>query len=161
MIRPVTQTDKPALLDLAHRMHAASRYADRVPVDSNYATGLFDRLLAAQARHGEPGAAFLRLSHHAGQATGFVVGTLDRVYHLGPADRLRATDLFLFHDGSGDRRDGVRLLDAYLGWAEAQPNVIEVWAGVTDGIADHRRVGRLYHRRGFEPFGAIYRKDLK
>lgn len=158
MIRPVTGADLPRLLAVAQRMHAASRYADKGPLDAGHTAALFTRLLEAQRLHGVPGATFLRLAVQEGETTGLVVGMLDRVYHFGPADRLRATDLVTFNDG--DPRDGLRLLDAYLGWAQNQPNVIELVNGATDAVADHARVARLYERRGFERFGAIYRKDV-
>jgi hypothetical protein len=158
VIRPVTSVDLPALLRVARTMHARSIYADTVPLDEAHTRALFGHFLQNQHRHGEPGATFLRLAAVEGYPTGVIVGTLGRVYHLGPPDRLRASDQFFYNDG--DPRDSVRLLDAYLDWAGQQPGVIEIVSGATDAIMDHARIAKLYERRGFEPFGALYRKDL-
>jgi len=158
VIRPVTSADLSALVALAHKMHAESCYAETVPLDESHTRALFGWFLQHQHRHGETNATFLRLATASGYPTGLIVGTLGRVYSLGPPDRLRASDQFFYNDG--DAKDSVRLLDAYLHWAEQQPNVVEIVAGVTDAITDHRRIAKLYDRRGFKPFGAIYRKDL-
>lgn len=157
MIRPVTSADVSALVAVAEKMHAQSRYAAIGDLDVGHTTALLTRAIQAQVLHGEPGASFLRLAMQDGTPTGAIIGTLERVYHFGPVDQLRATDLLYYN--AGNPIDSVHLLDAYLAWAYGQPGVIEVTAGVTDAIGDHRRVAKLYERRGFERFGAIYRKD--
>lgn len=159
MIRRARFADIPALTALIGRMHDRSIYAEVADVDVPHTKQLLMQLITQDGADG-PGGALVVLAETDGRVTGLLAAALDRLCLVGPAHRLRASDLFYYLDPGGDPRDGVRLLDAFVAWAEANPHVVEMYNGMTDTIGDSARVARLYERRGFTRHGLIYRKEL-
>ena len=155
MIRPAKFIDTPRLVELLCEMQRRSKYAGHVGVDEKAA-----HTLIAQAiqRHGGShyGASLVMVAEQDEQVEGFIIGMLDRVYHIG--DRLSAQDLFLYCTELAQPRDFLRLFNAYLNWASVIPKVWEIKASWTDTLPDAAEIGRLYERLGFQQCGAIYER---
>lgn len=148
MIRPSRFTDIPRLAALLGEMHARSVYATRATPDIKAFKAL---CVQAIQRHGTTACLFVA----EGEAVeGFIMGTLDRLF--GISHETYATDLFFYCSNRAHARDAGGLLDAFLGWAERAPGVIEIRLGVSGAIGDWRRAGALYQRRGMVADGALY-----
>lgn len=159
MIRRAAFADIPAFARLLADQHARSIYAHTASLDLAHAKTLLLQAINADGRAGLGGTLALAAEHDS-QVTGLFMGVIERVYDLSTADTLRARDLLFVHAPAGDPRDPGRLLDAFTAWAETQPGVIEVQAGMTEATGASARVGKLFERRDFSRHGLIYRKDL-
>jgi hypothetical protein len=158
MIRPAAFSDVPAMAAVLREAYAASIYADRATFDEREAKSLFVRALQ---RHGHktPGGSFVMVAEQAGAVEGFIIGCLERVYHV--LEELMATDLFFLCSARADPHDAGRLLKAFTAWAEANPRVIEIHMGVTNAMGDWTKAGRLYQRQGFTEAGALYERRVR
>ena len=143
-----------ALVAILVGQYRQSKYAaSPAEVDEPYARKLLAALIG---RHGglHDGAGFVAVSEHDGVVTGFIAGSLTRVYEVGT--HLAANDLFLV-TGSGARAaDAARLFDAYVAWAAGNPKVLEIRASWTDAVTGADKIERLYRRKGFTRVGAIW-----
>lgn len=158
MIRPAKFGDIPRLAELLAEMHERSCYATVAAVDLRAAKALF---VQAIQRHGSgtAGAMCAYVADSGSRVEGFVIGLLDRLYHVG--DQLMASDLFLYVSPNGDPRDFARLFDALDQWAAANPNVLECRLGITDAITPWQRTAQLYRRKGYRQSGAIYERRFE
>lgn len=151
-VRPARFTDIPRLAELVGEMHARSVYADRATLDVKAFKAL---CVQAIQRHGKAACLFVAGGGGAGDAPeGFIMGTVDRLF--GISRETYATDLFFYCSERSHAHSAGRLLDAFLGWAETAPGVIEIRLGVSGAIGDWRRAGALYRRRGMVADGAMY-----
>jgi hypothetical protein len=149
MLRAAKFADLPRLYELLCELHASSRYADVMAVDEREARSL---LMNAIRRHGGmmDGGTCVYVSERDGQIDGFIIGMLDRVYHIGT--KLAAKDMFAYSkDGSFSG-----LVDMYLAWASSNKNVIEINLSWTDAVSGAERSGALYSRKGFRKSGEIF-----
>lgn len=155
-MRPARTIEAFALVELLREQHARSRYAALGDIDPTYA-----RRLLAQAiqRHGhttDGGTQVNVIEAEDGSIAAFMVGVLNRVYHVGNA--LCAQDMFLV---AGDRAPALAsrtLLNAYVEWASSNPRVLEINLSHTDALPEGDRMGAVYERLGFERCGGIYRR---
>lgn len=158
MIREAKLADIFRLVEVLQEAHERSVYKDRCGVDVNEAK----RLLAqAILRHGHRnlGGCLVFVAETDGVVEGLLLATLLRIYEIG--DRLMATDVFFVTSERADPRDAGRLLAAMESWAEFNPKAVEVRVGMTGVVGDWRRLAKHYERRGYQPFGAIYRKEFQ
>lgn len=155
MIRAATFSDIPRVVDLLVEMQAESKYAGRVDVSRKTAHALMQQCVR---RHGgqHDGGSLVMVAEHGDQVEGFIVGLLDRVYHIG--DRLAANDVFLHVTERAAKTDVRRLLDAYVKWASDNPKVEEIRLSWTDTMAGAEKIGDLYEKMGFRRCGAIYER---
>lgn len=155
MIRAAKFSDIPRIVDLLHEMHAASKYAGKVDVSRKAAHALMQQCVT---RHGglHEGGALVMVAEHDGQVEGFIVGMLDRVYHIG--DRLASNDVYLYVTEAASKLDVRRLLDAYVEWAAGNPKVFEIRLSWTDTMEGAEKIGDLYKKMGFRRCGAIYER---
>jgi hypothetical protein len=91
-----------------------------------------------------------------GRVEAFILGTLQRVYLI--LDALAAKDLFLVASGKASKTAALALLGAYCKWAGENPRVHEIELTHTDVTPESARMGEVYARMGFEPFGHAYRR---
>ncbi len=156
MIRPATPSDIPRVKELFAEMHAASKFANRVPISER---ALHDLLLMALGNRNRPiaGGTHFSVSTKKDRVEGFMIGLLDRVYHIGT--KLVAQDMFLHVTKHGFKTDVSRLIDDYLNWADSNPNVIDINLSWTDALPGAERISNLYRRKGFMRIGGIYQRD--
>lgn len=157
-VRPAQFVDIPALVLLLEEVHAASIYADRAGFNRQEARGVFTRAIQ---RHGHQtvGGGFVMVAEADGALEGFIVGYLDRLYHV--LDGLMATDLFFICSERAHARSAGEMLDAFIEWAEGNKRVVEIRMGVTNAVGDWRRAGKIYQRRGFEQSGAMWERRVR
>lgn len=158
LIRAARFADVPVLVDMLVEQQKASIYVDTVRVDHDHAR----KLLAAMVqRHGgiHDGATCVFVAEAAdGTVCGFCAGALSRVYLIGV--ELMAQDAFLVVDRDAPKTAMLRLLDAYIGWAEASPKVREIQLSHSAAIDGAERMATVFRRKGFEPFGRSYRREI-
>lgn len=150
--------DIPRLTELMAEMYERSKYKGRAELDIPTTKSLF---MSAMQRQGSKsaGGSTVIVAENNGIVEAFIVGILDRVYHVG--NKLMATDLFYYATEKADARDSLRLLDEFLKWAEEIPTVIEIRMGATDAIGDWSRTEKLYRRKGMEQAGVIYERKVQ
>lgn len=88
---------------------------------------------------------------------GFIVGFLWAGAHvMAPWTPLRVASDLLFYIVPEKRGTlmGMRLLKAYIAWAKDK-GCAEARLSIASGI-NEKRVGRMYERLGFKPFGTVY-----
>jgi hypothetical protein len=155
MIRAARFADIPRLTDLLCEMHDHSKYAGVVEVSRPAAQGLLQN--AIRRHDGEhDGGALVMVDEQAGEIEGFIVGVLNRVYLIG--DKLAANDLFLHTTGKAGGLSALKLLAAYVAWADRNPKVHEIKLSWTDTMPGAERIGMVYERMGFARCGAIYER---
>ena len=157
MIRGAKFYDTVRIVELLHEMHRKSRYRDVDHVDDKAAHRLITQAIH---RHGgvHDGGALVMVSIKDQKVEGFLVGMLDRTYHIGK--KLMAQDVFLYLSKKADPADLVRLMKAYLDWAGNNPKVVEIKASWTDALPEADRVEALYERMGFRRCGAIWCREM-
>ncbi len=153
MIRDAHFQDIPEITKMIHEMHAASKYAGRVSIHGQTLKELLMGAVMGQRRPGPQGS-FIAVAEHGGKLTGFMVGVLDRVYHVGT--KLTANDVFLHCRDTARPADALRLVAAYIAWAKANPNVIEIMLSWADTLPGAERVSAIYQRAGAEKVGEMW-----
>jgi hypothetical protein len=119
-------------------------------------------LLTGIQRHGHKngGGCWVQVAETDGVITGFILGTLSRVYSVGTT--LYATDLFWLSTPSVDPKDSIALMRGMIAWAESCPHVVEIKCGTTETInEDASKAGTILQRLGLTEYGRIYRKEIE
>jgi hypothetical protein len=160
MIRRPKFAELSSLADIMGAAHARSKWAAAGAMDRKEAIRL---LTGGNQRHGlkAPGGTFLMMADHDGAARGFLLGSIDRVYHVGT--KLQTSDDFFICEPGGDPMDPLRLITAYIDWAEHVPDVVQIQLSHTDFIAGEHIKGldRVYRHLGFRECGTLYEKVLQ
>ena len=157
-IRPARFVDVPALVDMLVEQQRTSIYAGKVRVDTDYTRKMLSGLVHKHGGTHDGGSCVFVAADGPSEVCGFVVGVLARVYHIGV--ELMAQDAFLVVTKKAPRAAAVQLIDAYVGWAEAAPKVREIQLSHSAAIPGSERIAALYRRKGFQPFGHSYRREI-
>lgn len=157
MIRQARHQDIPAIIAMLHEMHLESKYAGRVAISDKAAEHLLLGAIAAQGQNG-PQASHVVIAEEDGQTVGFMVGVLDRVYHIG--NKLVANDLFLYVRPGASQKHVLALIDSYVTWAAGKRAVLEIMLSWTDTLPGADRIAALYCRKGFLKIGEIFEMRL-
>ncbi len=145
--------DIPFVEGMIRDVYAASKYHGRVEISDKTMRELLLGAVAGQNQFG-PQASYFRIAEERGEPVGFMLGILDRVYHIGT--KLRANDVFLCVRPGARIGHTLRLIDGYVEWATGNPKVIEVVLSWTDTAPGAGRIGEIYERKGFTKTGEIY-----
>lgn len=156
-VRQATFSDVPRMRSLMEEMCARSVYAGRTEIDKREC---FAVLTNAIQRHGmkNAGGTMVMVAEAGGVVEGFIIGVIDRVYHVGVA--LMVTDLFFITSERAEPQDAYRMLKALIRWGEENPKVIEVRCGVTGIVGNVDDIGALYARAGMNRVGAFFEKGI-
>ena len=157
MIRAARHQDIPAILAMLHEMHAASKYAGRVEISDKAAEGLLTSAVAMSGQRGPQGTHVV-IAEKDGEAVGFMVGSLDRVYHIG--NKLTANDVFLFVRPGNGIRPVLALIDSYVAWASSIRAVVEIMLSWSDTMTGAAAIAPLYARKGFIKTGEMFEMRL-
>jgi hypothetical protein len=160
MIRPLASFSEISdVIDVMEAAHRASKWA-LVPgaaVDRKEAQAVLTR---ANQRMGlmKEGGTLLNVAEHQGKIHGFMLGSIGRLYICGTL--LCAYDEMLYVLPGGDPMDGIRLVKAYLDWAQQVKGVANIILQQTDFIAGEHEDGvrRFYAHLGFKQTGTIFEK---
>lgn len=155
-VRPALFADVPRLAELVCEGHARSIYADRGEIDLKETKALFVRSIQRSGGRSE-GSTLVLVAEAGGAVEGFIVGLVDRIYHV--LDKLYVTDIFFFCTERADPKDARHLLDRLIAWGKSIPGVIEIKLGITDLFGDWRRQEVLYKRAGLKQSGVFYKMD--
>lgn len=150
-------TDTIRLAELLEDQHPRSRYAGAVEVDVAHTRRMLAQAIQRNGHTHDGGALVMVIEDEAGVVVAFIVGVLSRVYHIGTM--LCAQDMFLVAAESAPPLSAMRLLSAFIGWAERNPRVLEIQLSHTDVLPEGERMAPIYERMGFTRCGAIFRRD--
>ncbi len=153
IVRPGEFKDLLKLKKLATEMYERSVYADRCTVDLHEFRSI---CFHALSNHGRTTCLFV--AEEKGEVVGFIVGTLDRVFHI--AKEFLATDIFFFVGEEASARSASKLLDAFTKWGESSEGVIEVYVGVSGAIGNPERISKMYERKGYRRDGLMLVKEV-
>jgi hypothetical protein len=156
MIRAATMSDLPRLYDLLLEMQSKSKYAGVVDVDEATAKSL---LLNMVRKHGgtNNGSSCFFVIEAFGKIEGFIIGMLDRVYHIG--NRLMANDIYLYCTKNAPKMGWSKLIDAYVSWALSNPKVHEIKGSWQDALGSNGEImDKAMQRKGFRRCGMIWER---
>jgi hypothetical protein len=155
MLRTAKPNDTGRIVDLLAETHARSRYA-ALPFDRRFTYGLV--AAGDPAQHGDHDGGCLVVVDVVDQRVeAFIIGTLSRVYLI--LDALSAKDLFLIASDKASPMAARKLLGRLRRVGERNPKVYEIELTHTDVTPESERIGEIYERMGFEPFGHAYRRS--
>lgn len=158
MVRAATFSDLAPLHALVMEMGNANKHFPDVKPDEDAAKAL---IMQAVQRNGgkHNGGCLVNVYEHDGQLEGFMVGTLQRVHHIG--NRLEAMDMFLYCTKKAPARAALSLVDAYIDWAEQNPKVAKIYLSWTDILGTNgEKLEKLYSRKGFHRTGGIFERAV-
>jgi hypothetical protein len=156
MIRPATFPDLEGVKALLREMYDASKYRGHVAISKTAMDGVLAAALMAQRSPVQYGSFFHVALSPGGKIVGFMIGQLDRIYHIG--NRLVAQDMYLYVSPRGKAADTIQLVNAYIAWAEGNQKVLDIKLSWTDTLPGAARVEKLYERKGFRRCGAIWER---
>jgi hypothetical protein len=157
MIRAASHSDLPRLRDLLLEMQRVSKFYPDIDVDQPTARSI---LLTGVQRHGglTLGGANVQVVEKNGQVEAFMLGMLDRVYHIG--NRLQANDIYLYATQAAPKTAAVQLLKGYIAWALGNPKVAKIMLSWTDALGvDGEKLARVYEKLGFHRVGEIWERE--
>lgn len=155
-MRRARTTDVFAMVDLLVEQQARSRYAGEVEVDEPYTRKLLAQAIQRNGGTTDGSSLVNVIEDDNGKIEAFMVGVLNSVYFIG--NRLCAQDMFLVARPNASPLAAVRLIRAYIDWAEGNPKVYEIALSHTDALPEGNRMGPIYGRFGFRKSGAIFHK---
>lgn len=142
MLRPPTENDLDAMLELLKMMHAESEYRS-LPMDD---AKVRKWLILAMDK------GFIRV-HESEGLDGIFMAMLSEYWFN---HEVMASDLVLFvKPESRGKRIGFKLIRAYVDWANACR--IEAHLSISTGV-EVESTGRLYEKFGFQNVGGNYRR---
>lgn len=85
---------------------------------------------------------------------GFMLGIVEELFF---SKKRMATDLAVYVR-EGYRHIAPKMFKEFIRWAESKPRMAQITLGISSGIGDTKRVGRMYNSLGFAQTGGIYVK---
>lgn len=159
-IRQAKPSDVMALLDLIEEALAQSVYAGAGEMDRDYAKSMFKRAMHFHGNTNANATLFNVSETASGKIEGYFFGFLDRVYQIGKP--LAAQDIHFYLSDRADPRDAIRLLDAFLTWAQGNPKVIEIRIGESNFMGEpDPRFAVLLERKGFTKGATVFSKRIE
>lgn len=153
-LRLAKPADIMRLVDILVEKHAASIWHGKVNVSRDVARRVLAAFIQRNGNTNDGGSIVAVWLDRKEVIQAFIVGVLDRVYHIG--DRLCAQDVYLVATKQASPRAADKLIDAYLEWADANPFVEVIHASWTSVLPEGPRLHKFYLRKGFAQTGAIY-----
>lgn len=156
-LRAARATDAFRIVQLLVETQGKSRFAGAVAIDEPYARKTVAALIHRHGGIHDGGTCAYVATDGAGEIEGFIIGLLDRVYHVG--DMLCANDVFLVCSDRADATAMPKLVSAYLDWADTNPKVYEIHLSWSDALETGCRMGPVFMRKGFTRCGEVFRRD--
>ena len=145
-IRAAESKDISAIYEVALEAHAKSNYKN-VPVDEKTLRQLILMMIYDKN-------SCVYVTEDAVGVNGFVLGMVEELFF---SRKRYGTDLMIY---ARKPMDGVRLLRKLTEWIKTKPRDVEITLGITSGIGDPERTGKLYEAMGYEPIGGMYMMNL-
>lgn len=157
-IRVAKPADVMELLAVMQAAHARSIYAGVDEIDHDYTRTMFTRAMHFNG-HTKANATLFLVSEKAGKIEGYFFGFLDRIYQIGK--KLAASDIHFYLSPDADPKDAIRILDAFLEWAESNPKVAEIRIGESNAFGEpDPRFAALLERKGFAKGATVFTKRI-
>lgn len=149
-VRVADIPDMDALCDLGEELLNHSVYANIKPDEEK-----FRRFVAGMM--GIKTGTVLVVVDDNDKPQGFLLGVVDELFF---STRRQATDLAVYVR-EGYRHLAPRLFRTFIKWAESKPRVERVTLGISSGIGDPERVGKMYGKLGLSQVGGIFVKSIE
>lgn len=159
MIRAAKASDTMRVISLMQEAHAKSRYADKGEVHREAAKMLLARAVHFYGRTHDGGTLYL-VSETDGEVRGFFLAVIGRVYVVGTM--LEAQDVHAYMSETADKRDYLRMLNAFDAWVDGNPMVIDATLSNSDfieGAGD--QLARIYEKRGYVRTNAVFKRRIE
>lgn len=153
MIRAATYRDLERVKALLYDMYADSKYLGRGKIVDKVCDEVLAHALTKQ-KSPIQGGSFFHVAEHEEEVQGFMIGALDRIYHIG--SYLVAQDIFLHVAKGGQPTDAVKLIRHYVEWARMNPRVLTINLSWTDTLPGAEKIEPVYERLGFKRSGGIF-----
>ena len=124
MLRPARFSDAFRLVEILEETRSKSRYAGHVNIDAERARKTIAGFIQRHGGVHDGGTCVFVVEDAEGVIQSFCVGSLYRVYLVG--DQLVAQDMYLICTDAAPPGSRRKLINAYLDWAESNPNVFEI-----------------------------------
>ena len=154
MVRPATFIDIPFLLNLGNR------YCEEEVKKIKYHSANWNVDMCANAfcMSVNDDDDFLWLGVNDGEIVGFLWATTHMMAPWNP-DKVASDYIFYVVPEKRGTMIGHSLIKAYKSWAESK-GCLEVRLSIASGI-NEERIGKMYERLGFEPFGSVYNHKVR
>lgn len=158
MIRSAKEEDVMSIVACLEHAHSRSIYAKVDVVDRDFTRQMYTRAIACTGNRGHQGTLFL-VSETDGKINGFFFGFLDRLYNVGK--KLAATDVHFYLKPDADPRDALKIVQHFIAWAQANPNVVEARIGESNAMGEpDPRFAALLERKGFVRGATVFTKRI-
>lgn len=159
MMRPAIFGDVPRIVELLVELHPHTIYAGRCNVSEEVAHRTLRALVGRNGHTNDGGACVLVEVDDAGEVQGFIVGLLSRVYFIG--NKFEANDVYLHLTDKAPTGALMRLISGYVGWADANPLVVDVKLSWSNALPSGERMASIYERLGFVRSGEVYSRPRR
>jgi len=149
-IRIADIPDIEEICTLGRELLAQSVYADIKPDESKF------RLFVAGLMGNKAGTVLVVVDDN-DKPQGFMIGMIDELFF---SRQRMATDLAVYVR-EGYRHLAPRMFREFIKWAESKARVAQITLGISSGIGDAERVGRMYENLGLSQVGGIFVKRVK
>ena len=148
-IRIANVPDVKAIVEIAYELIAESAY-DGIKVDESKFR------LACAGLMGSKNGLVLVIVDDDDKPQGFLMGIIDELFF----SRSRyATDLAVYVR-KGYRHLAPRMFKEFIAWAKSKPRIVEITLGVSSGIGNTERIGKMYESLGFASVGGLYMQRI-
>jgi len=94
----------------------------------------------------------LWIAEHEGVIVGFLLAIKEQ--HWFSKDKYATDICFVLNDGHGNY--AASMIKRFIKWAKEDPKVTDIMLGISSGLDQDGRTGRMYQNLGFTPVGGIY-----
>lgn len=141
--------DIDALCELGRELLEQSVYAGIKPDEYKFKT-----LLAGLM--GSKNGTVLVVTDDDNQPQGFLLGMVDELFF---SREKYATDLAVYAR-KAYRQYVPAMYRRFVKWASNRPKVVQISMGISSGIGDAERIGRMYELMGFDRTGGLYARRV-
>lgn len=143
-------TDIDEICDLASELLKTGAYANIKPDEQKF------RLFLAGMMGIKKGIILLVVDDK-DKPQGFLFGVIEELFF---SRQKMATDLAIYVRKE-HRNMAPNLLRTFVKWAQSKTKMSRIILGISSGIGDPRRTGKMYERLGFNQVGGIFMKQVE
>jgi hypothetical protein len=142
--------DIRAICELAEELQAHSSYEGIKPDREK-----FTRLLANMMN--DKTSRVIVIVDDNDKPQGFLMGLVEEFFF---SRQRYGTDLAVYVR-SGYRHLAPRMFREFMRWAESKPRVVRIMFGISSGIGNADRVGKMYNQLGLSSVGGLFMKEVQ
>ena len=142
--------DIRAICELAQELLDQSAYAGIKPDPEK-----FKRLVANMM--GDKTSRVILIVDDQDKPQGFLIGLVEELFF---SRKRYGTDMAVYVR-EGYRHLAPRMFREFIKWAESKPRVVRIMFGISSGIGNVERVGKMYNQLGLSSVGGFYMKEVE